>query len=80
MTPEERDVFYNEIIKMFRDAEKYYLIFTVMQGLSCRVSELVGLTWFDVNMKRREVVIDHGLLYRKKNGKTQFYITKGTDK
>lgn len=80
MTPEERDIFYNEIIKMFRDAEKYYLIFTVMQGLSCRVSELVGLTWSDVNMKRREVVIDHGLLYRKKNGKTQFYITKGTDK
>lgn len=80
MSPEERDVFYNEIIKLFRDDEKYYLIFTVMQGLSCRISELIGLTWSDVNLKRREVVIDHGMQYRKINGKRQFYITKGNNK
>ena len=44
MPPEEQDIIYNEIIKMFWDAEKYNLIFTVVQELSCRVSELVGLT------------------------------------
>lgn len=80
MSPTERDIFYEEILPLFRDREKYYLIFTVQQGLSCRISELLGLTWSDINMERREVIIDHGLLYRKRNGKMQLYITRGTTK
>jgi len=80
MTAEEQSVFFNEILKCNSNNEKYYLIFTIMMGLACRVNELIGLTWKNVDMKSRVVTIDHGLVYRKKNGKTQFYATTGTIK
>jgi len=80
MSPDEQAVFFQEVLKCNRYGKKYDLIFRVMLGLACRVSELIGLTWQDVDMKERVVTIDHGIVYRKKNGKCQFFATSGTSK
>lgn len=80
LTEEERKIFFEEIIPMARHNKKYYIIFTIMKGLACRINEFIGLTWSDVNMEERYVHINHGVVYRRKNGKVQYYATKGTDK
>lgn len=80
MTVEEREIFFNEIIKRCRNSERYRIILTIMKGLACRINELIGLTWNDIDMKNRCVHINHGIVYRKKDGKYCFYVTKGTDK
>ena len=47
----------------------------------CRVSELAGLTWDDIDLKKKYVIIDHQLLYKKfdSDEKTTYHIksTKG---
>jgi len=80
LSVEEQSIFFNDVIQYSGDSEKYYLIFMTMMGLACRVNELIGLTWKDVDMKLRIVTIDHGIVYRKKDGKFQFYATSGTAK
>lgn len=80
LTAEERRIFFEEIIPMARFNERYYIIFTIMKGLACRINEFIGLTWNDVSMDNRYVHINHGVVYRRKNGKVQYYATKGTDK
>lgn len=52
---------------------KYKLLFRVMLGTACRIGEIVGLTWDNVDMKKREITINHAVLYRRRKGKVQFY-------
>lgn len=80
MTGEEQSIFFEEVLKYNRNCDRYYLIFTVMTELACRINELIGLTWNDIDMKMRVVTIDHGIVYRRKDGKTQFYATENTIK
>ncbi len=45
-------------------------------GTMCRVSEFAGLTWEDIDMKNRIIVIDHQLQYKKTGGDNfDFHIT-----
>lgn len=53
----------------------YYTIIALMLGTGVRISEALGLTWDNIDFKNRCVTIDHQLVYRKKNGKFQFYAT-----
>ena len=80
MLVEERKIFFEEVLKYNKNSDKYHVVFTIMKGLSCRINELIGLTWKDIDMRRRLVNINHGVVYRKKDGKVRFYATKGTDK
>lgn len=43
--------------------EKYKPLFTVMIGTGCRVGEIVGLRWEDVDMDARTININHSLFY-----------------
>lgn len=52
---------------------KYKLLFKVMFGTACRIGEIIGLTWNNVDMKNRLIVIDHEILFRKMDGKIRFY-------
>lgn len=38
-------------------------LFTVMLGTGCRVGEICGLRWEDVNFKEKMISINHGLVY-----------------
>lgn len=51
----------------------YYPMLVFMIGTAVRCGEAIGLTWNDVDFKRKEVCINHQLIYKKKNGKYCFY-------
>ena len=53
----------------------YLPMILVMIGTACRVGEVCGLTWSDVDMKGRTVNINHQLSYEKVNGRAAYYIT-----
>lgn len=48
---------------------KWNLIFTVLLGTGCRIGEVVGLRWSDVDLEKRTIDINHSMTYypRKKD-------------
>lgn len=49
------------------DSEEYrgwFPLFTVMLGTGCRIGEVLGLRWQDVDFKNRTISINHNLVYR----------------
>lgn len=51
-------------------------LFTTFLGTGCRVSELVGLRWEDVNMEEEYISINHNMVYYQRiEGKCYFSIT-----
>jgi integrase len=53
-----------EFVKTSNVYGVYYPMFTVMIGTACRCGEIVGLTWGDVDMKAKDLTIDHQLIYK----------------
>ncbi len=52
-------------------------LFTVMIGTGCRIGELVGLRWEDIDMYNRTIDINHSLFYfadRKNKTETKWVI------
>lgn len=63
LTVEEQKAF----IDFIRNTEQYnrYLpMFMVLFSTACRRSEIVGLTWDDVDLKNKTISINHQLLYK----------------
>ncbi len=63
LTVEEQKTF----IDFIRNTEQYnrYLpMFMVLFSTACRRSEIVGLTWDDVDLKNKTISINHQLLYK----------------
>ena len=51
-------------------------IFTVLLGTGCRVGEIIGLTWNDIDFENGIISINHNLIYRQQdNGACEFHIT-----
>lgn len=74
LTIEEQEKF----LKFIEESSSYriYLpLFRVMIGTACRIGEICGLTWADVNMKKRRIYIDHQLEYNSVDGKMQYVIS-----
>lgn len=72
----------NEVAVMveFLKQDAYYNIYLplVVVGLSTglRCGELVGLTWKDIDFKKKEIHVEHTLQYRNRgNGGHEFFIT-----
>jgi integrase len=59
----EKDVIYSA----------YYPMIVFMLGTGCRIGEVLGLTWDNINFEEKCVYIDHQIIYKKKDGHTQFY-------
>lgn len=53
----------------------YLPMIQIMIGTACRIGEICGLTWADVDMKNRRVNINHQLSYEKVDGQAKYYIT-----
>lgn len=51
----------------------YYPMLLFMIGTAVRCGEAIGLTWKDVDFKKREISINHQLVYKKKDGGYGFY-------
>lgn len=52
----------------------YRPLFTFFLGTGCRVGEVTGLTWKNVDFKNDTITIDHTMQYFMLNGKNQFHV------
>ena len=52
---------------------RLYPIIYFLLCSGCRIGEAVGLTWKDIDFSKKCVTIDHQLIYKKKDGKIQWY-------
>lgn len=51
-------------------------MFTVFLGTGCRVGELIGLRWEDIDFQNDTISINHQLIYRQQdNGRMEFHIS-----
>lgn len=59
------------------DMYKHWLpLFTTLLGTGCRIGEIIGLRWEDVDFKNNIISINHNMVYRvQDNGKCEFHIT-----
>ena len=54
----------------------YMPMIKYMIGTACRIGEVIGITWDNIDMKKKKIIIDHQLVYKKaSDGKTKFMIT-----
>lgn len=59
-----------------RDNLKVYSpMIQIMIGTACRIGEICGLTWSDVDMKNRTVKITHQMNYERINGQMKYFIS-----
>ena len=47
----------------------------IMIGTACRVGEICGLTWADVDMKGRTISITHQMNYDRINGQMKYFVS-----
>lgn len=75
LTVAEQEAFMNYI----RNSSTYrhwLPLFTVFLGTGCRVGEIIGLRWDDIDFKKGLISINHNLIYRlQDDGTCQFHIT-----
>lgn len=69
----EEQQFILDYIKWHKDYFIYHPMINFMLETGLRCGETIGLTWNDVNLKDRTININHQLIYKKKDGKFQFY-------
>ena len=43
--------------------DSWYPLFTTLLGTGCRIGEIIGLTWDDVDLEKRTISINHNLTY-----------------
>lgn len=75
LTRKEQQIFL-EYVKGSQYFSHYLPMIQIMLGTACRIGEICGLTWKDVDLKNREIHIDHQLNYEKIDGKMQRYISE----
>lgn len=62
LTLEEQRHFMN-YIKNTPKFRHWLPLFTVLLGTGCRVGEVIGLRWCDINLEEREIDINHSIVY-----------------
>lgn len=62
-----------ERIRIRPKMARYYPMYAIMLQTGLRISEVVGLTWDNVDMEKRELHVDHQIQYRLCQGKYRFY-------
>ena len=60
--PEQRA--FTNYIANSEEYRGWYPLFTVMLGTGCRIGEVLGLRWQDIDFKNRTININHNLVYR----------------
>lgn len=51
-------------------------LFTTLLGTGCRIGEIIGLRWDDIDFKNNIISVNHNLVYRiQDNGACEFHVT-----
>ena len=72
LTFEEEGEFLDRI-KMRPRMERYFPMYAIMLQTGLRISELIGLTWNDIDMDKREIRVNHQVQYRMVQGDMKLY-------
>lgn len=72
LSREEQDVLLN-FTKNDNMYSSYFVLMAFILSTGCRISEALGMTWDNVDFENNCVIVDHQVLYRKKNGRIQHY-------
>lgn len=72
LTEYEQEIFL-EFIRQNKAYSAHYPLIMFMIGTAVRCGEAIGLTWNDVDFKRKEVSINHQLVYKKHGKSYGFY-------
>lgn len=68
-----------QLMEFVRNSNVYNVyanMLTILLETALRCGELIGLTWNDVDMKNREISINHQLIYKDIGNGYQFYVTE----
>lgn len=75
LTEEQQTAFMRHVMKKPEFA-CWATMFTVMLGTGCRIGEVLGLRWDDIDFENKVISIDHSLLYRRlDSGTSGFYVS-----
>lgn len=53
---------------------RYYPFFYLLAWTGCRIGEILGLTWYDIDFVKETITIDHSLTYTQIEGRYRFMI------
>lgn len=53
--------------------KRYYPMYAIMLQTGLRISEIIGLTWNDIDMERKAISVNHQVQYRKVDGDMKLY-------
>lgn len=62
LTPEQQRAFIR-FIEQSPEYNHWYPLFVVMFGTGCRIGEVIGLRWQDVDFEKKRITIDHAATY-----------------
>ncbi len=65
LTVEQQRAFLNFISNERNKYFRYKPLFTVLLGTGCRIGEIIGLRWEDINLEDRYIDINHSVSYKK---------------
>lgn len=74
LTKAQQEIFLN-YVKQDSFYKKYYPMFYIMIKTALRVGETIGLTYSDIDLKNKQIKIDHQLIYKKVGDRVKFYAT-----
>ena len=70
---DEQQIAFMDYVRSNDIFNHWYPLFATMLGTGCRIGELLGLRWSDVDWAENVIRIDHSLNYRlQENGKVEF--------
>lgn len=72
LTAQEQEVFL-DFIRQSNVYSAHYPLVVFMIGTAARCGEVIGLTWNDVDFKKKEISINHQLIYKKSETSYGFY-------
>ena len=75
LTVEQQKAFI-EAISTYSEYYHWYPLFVTLLGTGMRIGECIGLTWKDVDFKRRFISVNHSATYYTRNGTAGFGISK----
>lgn len=75
LTVEQQSAFMEHLLKQ-PEFERWIPLLTVLLGTGCRIGEVLGLRWDDIDFETKSIKITHSLLHMTlSNGKLGFYIS-----